>query len=151
MSCNDGFLEEYTRLPCKVRQIELTRIQRKGNTRILPVLTERLPVEGLAAISFLLPFRRQKTSAKIARKATTEEPRTMPIIGPTASPFFLVPSCGLDGWPLEPGFACAAGGEWLRLLPDLPGGGGVYGGGGGAGPFANEFPLYLVNPKQNFK
>lgn len=82
------------------------------------MLAETLPVEGLVATSFLLALRRQKTSAISARKATTEEPRTMPTRGPAFSPFFPFSSLGLDGRPTEPGVSCA--GERLRLLPDLP-------------------------------
>lgn len=66
----------------------------------------------------------------------------MPIIRPAASAF-LFPLSGLDDWPPDPYGESAHGGEWLRLLCGLPGGGEVYGGGGGAGPLSNEFPSYL--------
>ena len=39
----------------------------------------------------------------------------------------------------------------MRLLRDLPGGGGAYGGGGGAGPLSNEFPSYLFYFKSHVK
>lgn len=66
------------------------------------------------------------------------EPRIMPTIGPTVNPLL-----EWDDSPLEP---CGGGPPDLarvRLVFDLPGGGGVYGGGGGAGPLSNEFPSYL--------
>lgn len=102
------------------------------------MLTGRLPEEGLAAISLPLPLRKQNTSATRAKRTAREDPRTMPMIAPVVNPFFLSPFSGL-----EPGLVRERGGERLRLLRDLPGGGGVYGGGGGAGPFAKEFPSYL--------
>lgn len=110
------------------------------------MLTERLSVEGCAAISFILSFLRQKTKASSARNATTEEPRTIPTIGPTFSLLSPFPPFGLVGSLLEPCGACEAGGEWFLCLP---GGGGVYGGGGGAGPLLNEFPSYLLKEKVN--
>lgn len=104
--------------------------------------TGRLPVEGLAAISLSLPLRMQNTSAARAKRITKEDPRAMPMIAPVVNLFFSLPFSG-DGWPSEPGLVRELGGEWVRLLRDLPGGGAVYGGGGGAGPFAKEFPSYL--------
>lgn len=104
----------------------------------VPVPTEKLPGEGLAATSFHFPFLRQNTSATSARKATPEEPKTMPTIGPALSPFCPFPVLfGFVGCLLEPW------GGWGVLC--LPGGGGVYGGGGGAGPLANEFPSDLFH------
>lgn len=63
----------------------------------------------------------------------------MPIIVAVANPFFIFLLFG----SLEPWGVREPGGDWVRLLRDLPGGGAVYGGGGGAGLLSNEFPLYL--------
>lgn len=82
--------------------------------------------------------------ATSATNATTEEPRTMPTMGPAFSPLSPFPVFGWIDWPFEPRGACGAGEEWFL---NLPGGGGVYGGGGGAGPLANEFPSYLFHAK----
>nr|DAD23458.1 TPA_asm: hypothetical protein HUJ06_024921 [Nelumbo nucifera] len=66
----------------------------------------------------------------------------MPTKAPVAKPFLSF-SLSWDACPSDPCGVCVPGPEWLRLLCDLPGGGGVYGGGGGAGPFSKEFPSYL--------
>lgn len=80
----------------------------------------------------------QKTTAKTAMRSTKTQPMLMPIIAPTE-----IPLSDSDDWPSEDGCECGPDPEWLRLVWDLPGGGGVYGGGGGAGPLSKEFPSYL--------
>lgn len=54
-----------------------------------------LSTDGLAPVSFLLAFRTQYTRA-ISARSTSNEPSTMPIIGPMARPLFS--SSESDDW-----------------------------------------------------
>lgn len=114
-------------------------MEKKKRKEILPLFvpTERLPLEGLATLPSLLFLRMQKARASKRTRATKTEPTMIPTKAPTVNPFFDsddLPSvlCG-----------CVPDPERLRLLLDLPGGGGLYSGGGGAGPLSKEFPSYL--------
>lgn len=79
------------------------------------MVTGRLPVEGLVAISLPLPLRKQNTSATREKRIAREDPRAMPMIAPVVNPFFLSPFSE-DGWPSEPRLVRELGGEWLRFL-----------------------------------
>lgn len=70
--------------------------------------TGTLPTDGLAPVPFFLAFRTQKTRAINATR-TSNEPRTMPIIGPMAKPLF--PLSEFDDWPSELEGVRASGGE----------------------------------------
>lgn len=98
--------------------------------------TERLEPEAPRPVSFPLFFRMQMTRTISAMRATDTEPRIIPTKAPTDNPSSEWDSLSESG-------GCVPDPEWLRLLWDLPWGGGVCGGGGGAGPLSNEFPSYL--------
>lgn len=64
------------------------RREQKYEDENLPSLepTERLPLEALAPLTFLLFLRTQKTRASSARTTSDKEPRTMPTISPADGP-----------------------------------------------------------------
>lgn len=104
-------------------------------------------MEFLGVFCVFFPLRRQKRSTSITKSMTNPEPKLMPKIVPMLSFFPLLVFD--DGVP-DP--VCVRdGGERVRLLRALPGGGAVYGGGGGAGPLSNEFPSYLFQIKRQNK